>query len=47
MIKAMKKASGNKIPYEIRPKRVVDIGSVYADASLAGVEMGWAATRSL
>ena len=47
MIKAMEKASGNKIPFEIRPRRVGDIGSVYADASLAGVEMGWTATRGL
>lgn len=36
-----------QIPYEIRERRAGDIGSVYADASLAGQELNWHAARGL
>lgn len=47
MINALEKASGKKIPYEKCPRRVGDLGSVYADSSLAEKELGWKAERDL
>ncbi|XP_074640872.1 UDP-glucose 4-epimerase-like isoform X2 [Tubulanus polymorphus] len=47
MAAGFEKASGKKIPYKIADRRPGDIGSVYADCSLALNEMGWKAERGL
>jgi UDP-glucose 4-epimerase len=47
MIAAMEKASGNKIPYKICPRRDGDIASCYADPKLASEELQWKAVRGL
>ncbi|MCP1100886.1 UDP-glucose 4-epimerase [Aequitasia blattaphilus] len=47
MIKAFEKASGKKIPYEIKPRREGDIATCYADPALAKEELGWTAKRDL
>lgn len=41
LIKAFSQASGKEIPYEVVGRRPGDIASCYADASLAGKELGW------
>lgn len=43
MIKNFEEASGQKIPYEIKPRRTGDIAQCYADASKAREEIGWEA----
>ncbi|HIU02275.1 MAG TPA: UDP-glucose 4-epimerase GalE [Candidatus Onthocola gallistercoris] len=43
VVKAFEEASGVEIPYEICPRRAGDIPTCYADASLAGKELGWKA----
>lgn len=45
-VKAMESVSGKKIPYKFAPRRPGDLGSVYADASLAHRKFGWKATRT-
>lgn len=47
MVKAFEAASGVKVPYEITARRPGDIATCYADASLAGKELGWTAQYSL
>ena len=47
MVKAMEKASGREIPYEIKPRREGDIATCYADAAKAKNELGWVAQRGL
>lgn len=47
IVKAFEAASGVKIPYEITARRPGDIATCYADASLAGKELGWTAQYSL
>lgn len=47
MVKAMEKACGHEIKYEVGPRRPGDISTCYADASFAEKEMGWKATRNL
>ncbi|XP_077991218.1 UDP-glucose 4-epimerase-like [Glandiceps talaboti] len=47
MVKGLEKASGKKIPYKIVEKRSGDIGSCYADPTLAEKELGWRADRGL
>lgn len=47
MIKAFEKASGKKIPYEIKARREGDIATCYADPALAKEELGWTAKRDL
>lgn len=47
LVRAFEQASGREIPYEIVDRRPGDIASSYADASLAGQELGWATTRSV
>ncbi|XP_060938615.1 UDP-glucose 4-epimerase isoform X2 [Limanda limanda] len=47
MVKAMEKASGREISYEIGPRREGDIASCYADSSLAEKELGWKAEFDL
>lgn len=43
VVKAFEKASGKKIPYEIKPRRPGDIATCYADPSKAKAELGWEA----
>ncbi|MCI5849325.1 MAG: UDP-glucose 4-epimerase GalE [Lachnospiraceae bacterium] len=43
IVKNFEKASGVKIPYEIKPRRAGDIAECYADASKAKEELGWEA----
>lgn len=47
MVKAMGKACGHEIKYQVGPRRPGDIAVCYADASLAKQEMNWQATRNL
>ena len=47
MIKALEKAAGRSIAYRACPRRAGDLASVYADASLAKRELGWAAEQDL
>lgn len=47
MVEAMKKASQRDIPYEIKPRRPGDVGTVYADPKLAREELKWSAKRGL
>ncbi|KAA0711147.1 UDP-glucose 4-epimerase [Triplophysa tibetana] len=47
MVKAMEKASGRKIAYQIAPRRSGDIASCYADPSLAEKELSWKAEYDL
>uniref|UniRef100_A0A668AM16 UDP-glucose 4-epimerase n=1 Tax=Myripristis murdjan TaxID=586833 RepID=A0A668AM16_9TELE len=47
MVKAMEKASGKKISYQIAPRRGGDVASCYADPSLAEKELGWKASFDL
>ncbi|XP_041089979.1 UDP-glucose 4-epimerase isoform X1 [Polyodon spathula] len=47
MVKAMEKASGKEIQYQIAPRREGDIASCYADPSLAEKELGWRASFGL
>lgn len=43
VIKNFEKASGKKVPYRITGRRAGDVAVCYADASLAGKELGWEA----
>ena len=43
LVHAFEKASGVKIPYQIKPRRAGDIAVCYADASKAERELGWTA----
>lgn len=47
MLRAFEKVCGREIPYEIKPRRPGDIGTCYADPSLAESELGWKAERGL
>ena len=47
MVKAFEKASGQKVPYRIAPRRPGDVAAVYADPSKAERLLGWKATRTL
>ena len=47
VVKSFEKASGVKIPYEIKPRRAGDIATCYADPSLAKAELGWEAKREI
>mmetsp|Transcript_27032 Transcript_27032/g.45257 ORF Transcript_27032/g.45257 Transcript_27032/m.45257 type:complete len:409 (+) Transcript_27032:204-1430(+) len=47
MVEAMKKASGQPLPYEIGPRRPGDIAICYADPTQAREKLGWSATRTL
>lgn len=47
MAKAFEKAAGKPIPYKIAGRRVGDIASCYADATLAEKELGWKAKLDL
>ncbi|MBP5273915.1 MAG: UDP-glucose 4-epimerase GalE [Abditibacteriota bacterium] len=43
MVKAFEKASGQKVPYRIAPRRPGDVAAVYADPSKAEKELGFKA----
>jgi len=47
VIKAFEQAAGKTIPYEVVERRPGDIASCYADASLAGRELGWRTQKTL
>ena len=47
MVKAFGKARGKDIPYEFGPRRPGDVTIYMADPTLAKVEMGWDAKRTL
>lgn len=41
------KATGKKVPYEIKPRRAGDIASCYCDPSKAAAELGWKAEKGI
>lgn len=47
MVKAFERASGQKIPYKIAPRRAGDIAIFYADPAHAEALLGWSADRTL
>lgn len=47
VVKAFEKASGAKVPYEIKPRRAGDVASLYSDATKAERELGWKAKYDL
>lgn len=47
VVKTFEKASGVKIPYEMKPRRAGDVPVNYCDATKAEKELGWKATRDL
>ncbi len=47
MVRAFEMASGRQVPYKIVARRPGDIGSVYADPSLAQKVLGWKAERGI
>ncbi|MEW6989470.1 UDP-glucose 4-epimerase GalE [Colwelliaceae bacterium 6441] len=47
IVNAFKAISGQEIPYDIVPRRAGDIGTVYADASVANDLLAWQASRDL
>ena len=47
MVKAFGKARGKDIPYKFGPRRPGDVTIHMADPTLAKVEMGWDAKRTL
>jgi UDP-glucose 4-epimerase len=47
IIHAFEKATGQKVKFKIYPRRPGDIAAVYADTSLANLELGWRAAASI
>ena len=47
LIQAFEKASGQKIPFEIAPRRSGDIAECYANATKASVELNWRAEKTI
>lgn len=47
LVSAFEKASGQKIPFKITPRRPGDIAECYADPTKAERELGWKAEKSL
>lgn len=47
VVKAFEKASGKKIPYEIKERRAGDIATCYSDPSKALNELNWKAERGI
>ena len=47
MIKAFEKTSGQKLNYEIGPRRAGDIEAIYANNEKAKKELGWTINYSL
>jgi UDP-glucose 4-epimerase len=47
VVRAFEKASGVRIPYDVKPRRAGDIDAYYAATAYASELMGWKATRTL
>lgn len=47
IVRAFEQASGQKVPYVLKPRRAGDIAACYADPSYAAQEIGWHAERDL
>ena len=47
MVKAFEEASGQKVPYEVGPRREGDAPTSYADPSLAEHELEWKAEKTM
>lgn len=47
IIKAFERVTGEKVKYNLYPRRPGDIAVVYADTTLANTELGWKAEASL
>jgi len=47
VIQTFEKATGQKVPYTIGPRRVGDAIQIYADASKAKQKLGWQANKNL
>jgi UDP-glucose 4-epimerase len=47
VVRAFEKASGTRIPYDVKPRRHGDIDAYYAATAYASELMGWKATRTL
>lgn len=47
MVKAFEEATGQKVPYQIAPRRPGDIATCYADPKKAKEELGWEAEKTL
>jgi UDP-glucose 4-epimerase len=47
MVQAFEKASGQRIPYKVAPRRAGDIAACYGDPTLAYQLLGWRAERNL
>ncbi len=47
LVNAFEKASGNKVPYKIHPRRPGDCATVFADSNKAQTILGWKATRDV
>jgi len=47
LLRGIEEASGKTIPFKVGPRRSGDIGTCYADPSLAEKELKWKATHSL
>lgn len=47
MVAAFEEVSGRPVPYRIAPRRAGDIGTCFADATRAEVELGWRAEKDI
>ncbi|MGE0496651.1 MAG: UDP-glucose 4-epimerase GalE [Ramlibacter sp.] len=47
MVRAYEQASGQPVPYDIKPRRAGDVASCYANPAKAAHLLGWRATRGL
>ena len=47
MVRAFESASGQPVPYDVKPRRAGDIGTCYANPAKAKQLLGWEATRGL
>lgn len=47
VVRAFEEASGRSLPHRIGPRRPGDVAAVYADATKAREQLGWAARRTL
>ncbi|WP_027010105.1 UDP-glucose 4-epimerase GalE [Conchiformibius kuhniae] len=47
IVRAFEAASGQRVPYALKPRRAGDIAACYADPAKAAAEIGWTAQRGL